>query len=41
VTYFYVSSVVFLVGAQLDEFLRREAKGRKTVGVPALARRVF
>jgi len=40
-TYFYVSSVVFLVGAQLDEFLRQEAKGHETVGVYQLARRVF
>lgn len=44
-TYFYVSSIVFLVGAQLDEFLREEAKGRgsekKTMGVYELARRVF
>ena len=29
VTYLYVSSIVFLVGAQLDEFLREEAKGRR------------
>jgi membrane protein len=41
VTYFYVSSVVFLVGAQLDEFLRQEAKGHETVGIHELARRVF
>jgi len=41
VTYFYVSSVVFLIGAQLDEFLREQSKGRHTVGVPAFARRVF
>ena len=41
VTYFYVSSVVFLVGAQLDEFLRDEAKGRESVGIYELARRVF
>ena len=42
-TYFYVSSIVFLVGAQLDEFLREEAKGseKKTIGVYELARRVF
>jgi membrane protein len=40
-TYFYVSSVVFLVGAQLDEFLRKEAKGHETVGVPEFARRVL
>jgi len=42
-TYFYVSSIVFLVGAQLDEFLREEAKGgeKKTMGVYELARRVF
>jgi membrane protein len=44
-TYFYVSSIVFLVGAQLDEFLREEAKGRgdgrETLGVYELARRVF
>src|SRR5215213_5664712 len=41
VTYFYVSSVVFLVGAQLDEFLREEAKGRDPSGIYELARRVF
>jgi membrane protein len=41
VTYFYVSSVVFLIGAQLDEFLRQDAKGHETVGVHELARRVF
>jgi membrane protein len=41
VTYFFVSSVVFLVGAQLDEFLRQEAKGHETMGVYQLARRVF
>lgn len=40
-TYFYVSSIVFLVGAQLDEFLRAEAKGHESVGVYQLARRVF
>jgi len=40
-TYFYVSSIVFLVGAQLDEFLRAEAQGRETIGVAQLARRVF
>lgn len=44
-TYFYVSSIVFLVGAQLDEFLRQEAKGEgegtETLGVYELARRVF
>jgi membrane protein len=41
VTYFYVSSVVFLIGAQLDEFLRQDAKGREVVGIHDLARRVF
>jgi membrane protein len=41
VTYFYVSSVVFLVGAQLDEFLRQDAKGHETVGIHEFARRVF
>jgi membrane protein len=41
VTYFYVSSVVFLVGAQLDEFLRQETEGYETVGVYEFARRVF
>jgi membrane protein len=41
VTYFYVSSVVFLVGAQLDEFLRDEAKGGEAMGIYDLARRVF
>ena len=41
VTYFYVSSVVFLVGAQLDEFLREESKGREVIGIYDLARRVF
>ncbi len=41
VTYFYVSSVVFLVGAQLDEFLREESKGREVTGIPELVRRVF
>jgi membrane protein len=41
VSYFYVSSVVFLVGAQLDEFLRAEAKGHEAIGIYDLARRVF
>jgi membrane protein len=40
-TYLYISSIVFLVGAQLDEFLREEAKGKRSVGIPRLARRVF
>jgi membrane protein len=40
-TYFYVSSIVFLVGAQLDEFLRQEATGNESVGIPDFARRVF
>jgi membrane protein len=40
-TYLYISSIVFLVGAQLDEFLRQDAKGNKSVGIHELARRVF
>jgi membrane protein len=40
-TYLYVSSIVFLVGAQLDEFLRRDAKGDEIVGIHQLARRLF
>jgi hypothetical protein len=31
-TYLYISSIVFLVGAQLDEFLRRAVKGTSTSG---------
>jgi hypothetical protein len=30
-TYLYISSIVFLVGAQLDEFLRRAVKGNEHV----------
>jgi membrane protein len=30
-TYLYISSIVFLVGAQLDEFLRQAAKGNEHV----------
>ena len=41
VTYFYVSSVVFLIGAQLDEFLRAEAEGREAIGIYELVRRAF
>jgi membrane protein len=40
-TYLYISSVFFLVGAQLDEFLRQDAKGNETVGIHHLARRLF
>jgi low affinity Fe/Cu permease len=40
-TYLYISSIVFLVGAQLDEFLRPDAKGKRKVGIHQLARRVF
>jgi len=40
-TYLYISSIVFLVGAQLDEFLRQDAKGNETVGIHHLARRLF
>lgn len=40
-TYLYISSIVFLAGAQLDEFLRAEAKGNKSAGVPELARKIF
>jgi YihY family inner membrane protein len=40
-TYLYISSIVFLVGAQLDEFLRQDAKGNTKVGVHHLAKRLF
>jgi membrane protein len=40
-TYLYISSIVFLIGAQLDEFLRRDAKGDEIVGIHQLARRLF
>jgi membrane protein len=40
-TYLYISSIVFLVGAQLDEFLRQDAKGNRHVGIHEVARRVF
>jgi len=40
-TYLYLSSIVFLAGAQLDEFLREEAKGKDIVGIHKLARRLF
>jgi len=40
-TYLYISSIVFLIGAQLDEFLRQDAKGNETVGIHHLARRLF
>lgn len=40
-TYLYISSIVFLVGAQLDEFLRQDAKGDKKVGIHVLAKRLF
>ena len=33
--------VVFLVGAQLDEFLREDAKGNEIAGIHQLARRLF
>jgi len=41
-TYLYISSVVFLVGAQLDEFLREESRGQATtLGIHEVARRLF
>jgi membrane protein len=40
-TYLYISSIVFLVGAQLDELLRQDAKGDETVGIHQLARKLF
>ena len=40
-TYLYLSSIVFLAGAQLDELLRQDAKGEETVGIHQLARRLF
>jgi membrane protein len=40
-TYLYISSIVFLVGAQLDEFLRQDAKGDEMVGIHQLAQRLF
>lgn len=40
-TYLYISSIVFLIGAQLDELLRQDAKGNETVGIHQLARRLF
>jgi membrane protein len=40
-TYLYISSIVFLVGAQLDEFLRQDAKGDEIVGIHQLAQRLF
>jgi membrane protein len=40
-TYLYISSIVFLVGAQLDEFLRQDAKGNRNVGIHDVARKIF
>jgi len=40
-TYFYISSIVFLVGAQLDEFLRANVPEVRIVGIHQLARKVF
>ena len=42
-TDFYREShgVVFLIGAQLDEFLRAEAEGREAIGIYELVRRAF
>ena len=40
-TYLYISSIVFLIGAQLDEFLRQEAKGKDPVGLRDVAKRLF
>jgi hypothetical protein len=37
--YVFVSSAIFLVGAELDELLRKETRGRG-VAVPELARAV-
>jgi len=38
-TYLYISSIVFLVGAQLDEFLRQSAGGEHNLTVSELIRR--
>jgi hypothetical protein len=38
-TYLYISSIVFLVGAQLDEFLRESAGGEHNLTVSELIRR--
>jgi membrane protein len=38
-TYLYISSIVFLVGAQLDEFLRQSAGGEHNLTVTELIRR--
>jgi membrane protein len=40
-TYFYISSIVFLVGAQLDELLREEAGGESHLTAHGLIRRAF
>jgi len=40
-TYFYISSIVFLVGAELDEMLRAEAGGEWSLTAHALIRRAF
>jgi membrane protein len=39
-TYLYISSIVFLVGAQLDEFLRQAAKGEGDMKIQELLGRV-
>jgi uncharacterized BrkB/YihY/UPF0761 family membrane protein len=40
-TYFDISSIVFLVGAELDEMLRAEAGGESNLTAHALIRRAF
>jgi membrane protein len=40
-TYLYISSIVFLVGAQLDEVLRQAASGNEHVSVHELLSRII
>ena len=40
-TYLYISSIVFLVGAQLDEFLRENATGNRDRPRQASTRQAF
>jgi len=37
----YVSSIIFLVGAKLDEFFHQDAKGKRKAEIHQLARRLF
>jgi hypothetical protein len=40
-TYLYISAIAFLMGVQLDEFLRDAATGGETVTIHELVRRAF